>query len=1107
MLITSRERIPFLLFAALVVACRAPQLLGAEPWPSKNGSPGNYAQSARTAASEPLTVIDLDGPKQVGVIIELRAAPLLGGRESQDLQLASAVLDAVTEQLRTDLARIEGEARGRVASDATDVGAIRHTYRLTFAGASARVSRESLGAIRALPYVRAVHVDRKVEAHLTRSVPHVGVPQVWQQYGRRGKGVVVAILDTGIDYNHWALGEGFGAGHKVVGGWDFVNNDADPIDDHGHGSHVAGIVAANHKSLTGVAPEATLLAYKILDLEGVGSLSLVLAGVERAIDPNGDGDPSDHADVVNMSLGSAASPDDPVIAAVERGAAAGVVFCVSAGNTGVLAGLGSPAQAPSAITVAASDLEDSIAPFSTGGPVGGTWSLKPEIAAPGVKIVSAMRDQRTAERSGTSMAAPHVSGVAALLIEAHPDWTPADVKAAIVSTAKPITGREVAGSNTPGNFIAYGGAGRIDALAAMAATILPAQPAATFGIVVAKDQMWTASTTVSFTNRGTSSETFALRPPTMPTGAKLTVTPETFTIDPGGTATLQLALEVAKDAQPNDSDVLLAGFLEFEGDGKALRMPWTILKADVLRVTFTGDEEFQIFMSNGNDPAVIWPEGPRTYATLIPEYLNSDILIFTPGSATTDPGLILREQQIVDGFTDITISPDEAKYRVVIDGVDERGVPLDQIAPDATGRLYHRFTLPSGRTIEVTREHGRALRISNSRLTIFRTYETRLAGTDRYFGAYRHLRNVTHDELLTLRPADWASQKIRILCSKPDCTASVGAGLGSFVFFTYHPYPPGTSEFTLHLTPLVDPRYDFRAYVIVRDNDFPPSDRSVNPWVFISNSLRNVNGRFSTSPFGRVSGGEYFPPDRQAPLVLGDGPPILRTAAGASFVLVEPYGPMGEAFGGDDARDVDVKIERLDGPVTVYPVSKSLFLVRQQPGTYRLAVSDEYRIAGRLGRLTQTSNYDTHAAPGAPPSLSSLRIENGRGVATTTLKAGSPSRIVFAARQSLMTGQADWLVNHSPVDAGATQVWWRRHGTADWIPLSVVNTGEDYSYASDFPGSPGTLFTASLAPATAVEGEVDLKFFVKNLLGDTTEAVYEPAFVVGPAGTRRRAMR
>src|SRR5690606_39309916 len=113
--------------------------------------------------------------------------------------------------------------------------------------------------------------DRTVTVALHDSVPLVGAPGVWDPphggAGSTGAGVTVAVLDTGIDYTHPDLGGGFGPGHKVVGGYDVVNDDPDPMDDHGHGTHVAGIVAAGGQ-LRGVAPAATLPAYKVLASSG-----------------------------------------------------------------------------------------------------------------------------------------------------------------------------------------------------------------------------------------------------------------------------------------------------------------------------------------------------------------------------------------------------------------------------------------------------------------------------------------------------------------------------------------------------------------------------------------------------------------------------------------------------------------------------------------------------------------------------------------------------------------------------------------------------------------------------------------------------------------------
>ena len=165
-------------------------------------------------------------------------------------------------------------------------------------------------------------------------------------------------------------------------------------------------------------------------------------------------------------------------------------------------------------------------------------------------------------------------------------------------------------------------------------------------------------------------------------------------------------------------------------------------------------------------------------------------------------------------------------------------------------------------------------------------------------------------------------------------------------------------------------------------------------------------------------------------------------------------------------------------------------------------------VAGRPGKVTHTSVYDTRISQAAPPTVSLLRVESARNVASSVVASQSRPRLVVGARQSTVGKRASWEVEHTSVAAGATRAWWRRHGTGEWLPLPISATREDFSYWGEFPGSAGNVFTASLAEAAASEGEIDLKLFLQNVSGGTTEVVYEPAFVVeGTAIPRRRAVR
>ncbi|MGB2581604.1 MAG: S8 family serine peptidase, partial [Thermoplasmata archaeon] len=232
---------------------------------------------------------------------------------------------------------------------------------------------------------------------------------------------------------------------KVIGGYDFYNHDSDPMDDNGHGTHVAGVVAADG-AMIGVAPDARLLAYKSLGSDGMGSMSDVIAAIDASLDPNGDGDPEDRVDVISMSLGGQGEVGDPICMAVQRAVEAGVVVVVAAGNSGPsMNTVASPGVSPHAVTVGAVDDSGALASFSSRGPTP-DMTIKPDLSAPGVNIVSTI-PMDGAEMSsptgymamsGTSMATPHVGGAAALLLQLHPDWTPSQVKSALVLGASEI---------------------------------------------------------------------------------------------------------------------------------------------------------------------------------------------------------------------------------------------------------------------------------------------------------------------------------------------------------------------------------------------------------------------------------------------------------------------------------------------------------------------------------------------------------------------------------------------------------------------------------------------------------------------------------------------
>ncbi|UCM90451.1 S8 family peptidase [Streptomyces marincola] len=328
----------------------------------------------------------------------------------------------------------------------------------------------------AAPGVAGIALDAVREALLDTSTAQVGAPAAWEA-GFDGSGTRIAVLDTGIDATHPDL-----AGSKVVAAENF-SEAPDLADRDGHGTHVASIAAGTgaHSggTFSGVAPGAELLNGKVLDDEGFGLESGIVAGMEWAV--------AQDADIVNLSLGGFDEPGiDPLEEAVNRlSAESDTLFVAASGNSGnEPGGLSSPASAEAALAVGAVDDADALAEFSSVGPgADGGGLVKPDLTAPGVSIgAAAAEGSAVAEHgepvadgyagiSGTSMAAPHVAGAAALLAQAHPDWDGERIKAALVgSAAAPADGGEM-----------QQGTGRLDVARAIAQEVVAEPVSLDFG--------------------------------------------------------------------------------------------------------------------------------------------------------------------------------------------------------------------------------------------------------------------------------------------------------------------------------------------------------------------------------------------------------------------------------------------------------------------------------------------------------------------------------------------------------------------------------------------------------------------------------------------------
>lgn len=378
----------------------------------------------------------------------LKASGMQADRVGEALRLKDRELKGKNRALANTLKRLNPRVK------------VQREFGRGFAGVWVEgISKKDLLALKRSRVISDFRPNFEVQASLHESLPSIKVPAAWS-LGLKGEGINIGIIDTGVDYTHPDFGAcltpDFLSGNclKVSGGYDFIDNDSDAMDCHGHGTHVASI-AAGDGALKGVAPNANITPIRVLDCAGRGTAAFVIGGIEFSMDPDRDLNFADHLDVINLSLGAAhGDPDDPVSKAVDAAATAGVIAVIAAGNSGPERDqIGSPGTAREALTVGAVDRMAGLAYFSSGGPVlwkdqdGDTLSLqKPDVVAPGHPICAAAfgqvllanptcLDAKHALLSGTSMSTPHVAGLAALMRQKNPSWSVADIKSVIRHTS------------------------------------------------------------------------------------------------------------------------------------------------------------------------------------------------------------------------------------------------------------------------------------------------------------------------------------------------------------------------------------------------------------------------------------------------------------------------------------------------------------------------------------------------------------------------------------------------------------------------------------------------------------------------------------------------
>ncbi|MFC0272467.1 S8 family serine peptidase [Metabacillus herbersteinensis] len=577
-------------------------------------------------------------------------------------------------------------------------------------------------------------------SHIEESIPFIGgseVRGIFDSNNHRltGKGIKVAVIDTGVDYRHPDLRRNY------RGGFDVIDGDEDPMETLAtdgtetiHGTHVAGIIAANGK-LQGIAPEAEIIAYRALGPGGFGTSDQVIASIEKAIE--------DRVDVLNLSLGNTVNgPDWPTSLALDKAVEEGIIAVTSSGNSGPeVWTVGSPGTSSKAISVGAStppmnvpylqisgltkaiplrSLQDSmawnlksadqivyagigeenelteevkdkvilmkrgkltftekamnakkkgakaviifnnvkgsfsgsletklnipvvsiskkdgqailnqlsekpimrttykkeqdlLADFSSRGPVTVTWEIKPDIVTPGVAIDSTVPKGYLALH-GTSMAAPHVAGASALIKQAHPNWSPEQVKAALMNTAVPLYDK------TRSLYLPIEqGTGRVDVAKAIATETLIYPGSLSFGQYESTHPRTQKSRILTLDNQSNKEKTFSFEIPKHQQGVQWKL-PKTVTVPPKEKRNINVALDITPSVINKG---IKQNWLQIEIDGETLKLPYIFVIDEpnyprVMGFEFAlGDKldtyKYQLYLPGGADEMGIALYDPDT---------------------------------------------------------------------------------------------------------------------------------------------------------------------------------------------------------------------------------------------------------------------------------------------------------------------------------------------------------------------------------------------------------------------------------------------------------------------------------------------------------------
>lgn len=1037
-----------------------------------------------------------DLSEMIDVIVEFNEEPLFIQQQAGGLAKGSlGSYQAIQKKFANDLSKLFTASKSAYLNE-PGTPLIKKEFYKIFNGVSIKIPRQMLSAIASLDYVKKVHPDKIERISIRESVSLIGADSVWIKYGNKGDSSVVAILDTGIDYFHPALGGGFGKGFKVIGGYDFVNKDKDPRDDHGHGTHVSGIVAADGDTVKGVAPKAFLMAMKVIGADGNGWESDIISGIEMSVDPNGDNNYDDMVDVINLSVGGSGSPDDAGCTAVNNAVRIGVVCCCAAGNNALYNTVDSPGMAELAITVGATDKSDKMGYLSSKGPNRKNYFIKPEIVAPGIGIKSTYLNNGFVTEDGTSQATPHVAGVCALLKHAHKDWTPAYIKSAVMTSSKDL-----------GFDVMAQGAGRVDALNSMTVTSVCIPTQLNFGMDKGSVSLWEKKDSTVIINKSSISQFYNINFTGIVSGINLVANPSSFTLSPGASQKVVYSISVDNNTIPYvyKNSLSYGGMVNISGTKDKLHLPWAFVKTSILIMNFNKPvQNYMLFLNKTKYRLSDAVNSSDFYTSeiLLPQGKYNMLFTFTTvkdsaaGSGEMD--FIIKENYDVSGYQTLDINSTEAVNKINFAGKDESSRILSSLSncENSLSLVYSdsasatTFTVFNGSLSPKFSIFSTGF--SSKFLLVSAQFQNSTLDENKFrLVQFPLIKGLSGNVDLVNKSQEFLKQNVNITLS-PDKKLKKTAFCKAYCSVVNN---------ALNISKL----YPEKGFL--NQNQWsgsllinPSNEKDYYYTTFITGDIPTTQAWFETDIF-RTSGDsiscfsasapafDLFVSPNNGTLNFGNGAvfpnsnfwSILTSSGFQINCSTNMQGQLNEVRYADNQNNQYQLLDDQDTQIISGTVT-NLQPFNVKSGKYKFIIkNNNYLVDGFPGLGTLTAGFDLSVRRTVPAAITSLKILNAKGFPVSRFKKGEKGKITFTT----VSENFYWNIN-----LDSTKIFLRKNGGKEWKELVITDTLLDLAK--------GVFLKADIGEFTNYDSsKIDLKIVVMNNHKNKTEWVLEPAFLVG----------